>query len=60
MKKPKSTKGIHIGERRKPQANGKPGYIRIDTVHQGDLDGRKGFIISMQLMKSLNLKWLLV
>lgn len=40
--KTKSRKGIHIGERRKPQANGKPGYIRIDTVHQGDLDGRKG------------------
>ena len=40
--KTKSPKGIHIGERRKPQANGKPGYIRIDTVHQGDLDGRKG------------------
>lgn len=40
--KTKSTKGIHIGERRKPQANGKPGYIRIDTVHQGDLDGCKG------------------
>ena len=27
-----------IGERRKPRPNGKPGYIRIDTVHQGDLD----------------------
>lgn len=40
--KTKSTKGTHIGERRKPRANGKPGYIRIDTVHQGDLDGRKG------------------
>lgn len=40
--KTKSTKGIHIGERRKPQAKGKPGYIRMDTVHQGDLDGRKG------------------
>ena len=24
----------HIGERRKPQPNGQPGYIRIDTVHQ--------------------------
>ena len=33
---------INIGERRKPQANGKPGYIRIDTVHQGDLDKKKG------------------
>lgn len=40
--KTKSQKGIHIGERRKPQANGLPGYIRIDTVHQGDLDGKKG------------------
>ena len=27
-----------IGERRKPQPDGKPGYIRIDTVHQGDQD----------------------
>lgn len=33
---------VDIGERRKPQANGKPGYIRIDTVHQGDLDKVKG------------------
>jgi transposase InsO family protein len=40
--KTKSPKCLHIGERRKPQANGKPGYIRIDTVHQGDLDGCKG------------------
>jgi transposase InsO family protein len=31
-----------IGERRKPQPNGQPGYIRVDTVHQGDQDGRKG------------------
>lgn len=31
-----------IGERRKPKPNGNPGYIRIDTVHQGDLDGQKG------------------
>jgi transposase InsO family protein len=33
---------IPIGERRKPQPQGSPGYLRIDTVHQGDLDGRKG------------------
>lgn len=33
---------VNIGERRKPQANGEPGYIRIDTVHQGDLDKKKG------------------
>jgi len=31
-----------IGERRKPQPNGQPGYIRIDTVHQGDQDKKKG------------------
>jgi transposase InsO family protein len=33
---------IPIGERRKPQPHGSPGYLRIDTVHQGDQDGRKG------------------
>ena len=40
--KTKSNKCVHIGERRKPRANGQPGYIRIDTVHQGDFDGCKG------------------
>jgi transposase InsO family protein len=33
---------IPIGERRKPQPQGQPGYLRIDTVHQGDQDGCKG------------------
>ena len=33
---------IPIGERRQPKPHNLPGYIRIDTVHQGDLDGRKG------------------
>ncbi len=31
-----------IGVRRKPIPNGEPGYIRIDTVHQGDFDKQKG------------------
>jgi len=31
-----------IGERRKPCPEGKPGYLRVDTVHQGDQDGVKG------------------
>ena len=31
-----------IGERRKPRPEGRPGFIRVDTVHQGDLDGIKG------------------
>jgi transposase InsO family protein len=28
-----------IGERRKPQPQGQPGYLRLDTVHQGDQPG---------------------
>ena len=35
-------KSSSIGDRRKPESQGVPGYIRIDTVHQGDLDGKKG------------------
>jgi len=31
-----------IGERRKPDPQGRPGYLRIDTVHQGDWEGIKG------------------
>jgi len=31
-----------IGERRKPQPAGQPGFLRIDTVHQGDWDKQKG------------------
>lgn len=33
---------IRIGERRKPQPDNRPGYLRLDTVHQGDRDGVKG------------------
>jgi len=39
--KTKSTP-VNIGERCKPVSNGKPGYLRVDSVHQGDLDGKKG------------------
>ena len=31
-----------IGERVKPNPEGKPGYLRIDTVHQGDKGKEKG------------------
>jgi transposase InsO family protein len=31
-----------IGERVRPDPKGQPGYIRVDTVHQGDQDGHKG------------------
>ena len=34
--------GVPIGQRRAPQPDGAPGYIRIDSVHQGDQDGVKG------------------
>jgi transposase InsO family protein len=33
---------VAIGERRRPEPNGRPGYLRVDTVHQGDRDGVKG------------------
>lgn len=33
---------ISIGERRRPDPQGQPGYVRVDTVHPGDLDGVKG------------------
>jgi len=31
-----------IGIRKKPRPFGRPGYLRVDTVHQGDKDGKKG------------------
>ena len=31
-----------IGERRRPDPQGRPGFLRVDTVHQGDWDGVKG------------------
>ncbi|MBI3421052.1 MAG: DDE-type integrase/transposase/recombinase [Candidatus Sungbacteria bacterium] len=33
---------VPIGIRRKPEPHGKPGYIRVDSVHQGDWDKEKG------------------
>jgi hypothetical protein len=33
---------VSIGERRKPDPQGKPGYLRVDTVHQGQHDGHPG------------------
>ncbi|MEK7142571.1 MAG: integrase [Patescibacteria group bacterium] len=32
----------NIGLRRKPQSDGKPGYLRVDSVHQGDSGEVKG------------------
>ena len=33
---------VAIAERKRPQAEGRPGYVRVDSVHQGDLDKVKG------------------
>jgi transposase InsO family protein len=33
---------VGIGKRAKPNPRGKPGHLRVDTVHQGDLNGIKG------------------
>lgn len=33
---------VTIGMRRAPAPDGRPGFIRIDSVHQGDRDGAKG------------------
>jgi transposase InsO family protein len=33
---------VSIGERRKPDPRGEPGFLRLDTVHQGDSPNAKG------------------
>ena len=33
---------VPIGERRRPDPQGQPGFLRVDTVHQGDQQGHKG------------------
>jgi transposase InsO family protein len=40
--KTEPTKSTQIGVRKAPAPEGRPGFIRIDSVHQGDLDGIKG------------------
>lgn len=39
---PTRSTAIAIGERRRPSPEGRPGFLRVDTVHQGDWDGAKG------------------
>jgi len=33
---------VPIGKRAKPKNNGMPGFLRVDTVHQGDMEKEKG------------------
>jgi transposase InsO family protein len=42
LTKTRPTKAVSIGVRKAPAPEGRPGFIRIDSVHQGDLDGTKG------------------
>lgn len=36
------TTSVDIGIRKKPKPEGQPGFLRVDSVHQGDLDKEKG------------------
>jgi len=39
---------VPIGERRAPRPEGRPGFLRVDSVHSGDWDGVKGlYIVNM-------------
>jgi transposase InsO family protein len=42
LTKTRGNKAAAIGVRRAPAPEGRPGFIRIDSVHQGDHDGIKG------------------
>jgi transposase InsO family protein len=42
LTKTQPTKRVEIGVRRAPAPDGRAGFIRIDSVHQGDHDGIKG------------------
>lgn len=42
FEKTRPTRNVTIGVRRAPQPDGRAGFIRIDSVHQGDNDGVKG------------------
>jgi transposase InsO family protein len=42
LTKTRPTQAATIGVRKAPAPEGRPGFIRIDSVHQGDQDGIKG------------------
>ena len=44
---------VDIGIRQKPEPNGHPGYLRVDSVHQGDRDGKKG-VYHINLVDEVN------
>jgi transposase InsO family protein len=36
---------VNIGQRRVPRPEGRPGFLRVDSVHSGDWDGAKGLYV---------------
>ena len=42
---PTRARAVAIGERRRPEPQGQPGFLRVDSVHQGDWDGVKGLYL---------------
>ncbi|MDQ6677854.1 MAG: hypothetical protein M3Z09_11215 [Acidobacteriota bacterium] len=48
---------VSIGERRRPEPEGRPGYLRVDTVHQGDLNGVKGVYYINVIDEVRNGRW---
>ncbi len=48
---------VAIGIRKAPQPEGRPGFIRIDSVHQGDQDGLKGLYHINAWIASRNGNW---
>jgi transposase InsO family protein len=42
LTKTRPSRSVAIGVRKAPAPEGRPGFIRIDSVHQGDWDGIKG------------------
>jgi transposase InsO family protein len=42
LTKTRPAHAVTLGVRRAPVPDGRPGFVRIDSVHQGDLDGCKG------------------
>ena len=42
LTKTRPSRRVDIGVRKAPAPEGRPGFIRIDSVHQGDHDGIKG------------------
>jgi hypothetical protein len=49
---------VAIGERRKPDPQGRPGYLRVDTMHQGHHETAAGSTTSMPSIRSPSGRWL--